>query len=69
MAKWDFGKLCGSKDRGSDDRVDIHYVLDSVEDLLGYEDLGQVRQYLQEWKEEMIYNLGVNQRLRTKGHG
>ena len=68
MAKWDLGKLCGSKVRGSDDRVDIHYVLDAVEDLLRYEDMNQVREYLEEWHDEMIHNLGVNQRARSKGH-
>lgn len=39
-----------------DDRIDIHYVIDRLEAIKGDDDIG-------EFKRELIYNLGVNQRI------
>lgn len=61
-----------------DDRVDIHYVIDRIDDILTYnacqlDDTGaEVRDcvrkdMLDEFKRELIYNLGVNQRIRNNG--
>jgi len=61
-----------------DDRVCMHYVIDRIEDIITYnacqlDDTGaEVRDcvrkdMLEEFKRELIYNLGVNQRNRTNG--
>ena len=61
-----------------DDRIDINYVIDMIEDIISYnhcqlDDTGaEVRdcvrmEKLEEFKRELIYNLGVNQRNRNNG--
>ena len=61
-----------------DDRVCMHYVIDRLEDILDpetrqgvaltslYEDM---ENSLSEFKKELIYNLGANQRIYHKEHG
>ena len=60
------------------DRVDINYVIDRIEDIIRYnacqldDELAEARDcvrkdMLEEFKQELIYNLGVNQRNRTNG--
>ena len=59
----------------TDDRVCMHYVVDRLEDLINECDphlgtaagLARVHKSLCEFKEECIYNLGVNTRIKHKG--
>jgi hypothetical protein len=44
-----------------DDRVCIHYVIDRLEDIL--EDIELDTNKVLELKRELIYNLGINQRI------
>ena len=58
-----------------DDRLCMHYVLDRLEDLINEcnpnegaaAGLAKVHKSLCEFKEECIYNLGVNTRIKHKG--
>ena len=58
-----------------DDRVCMHYVVDRLEDLINKcnpnegtaAGLARVHKRLCEFKEECIYNLGVNTRIKRKG--
>ena len=52
-----------------DDRVDLHYVIYRLGDIVSstkQKDMSVLRQ-VEEFKRELIYNLGVNQ-LRRKNH-
>ena len=62
MAKWNLDQ-CRSME---DDRVNMHYIVDRLEDILddtNQKDGGVVRK-LDELKRELIYNLGVNSRIK-----
>jgi hypothetical protein len=62
MAKWNLDKLPDH----ADDRVNMHYIVDRLEDILddtNQKDGGVVRK-LDELKRELIYNLGVNSRIK-----
>ena len=53
-----------------DDRVCMHYVVDRLEDIVEtYEkkDVTEAIKQIEDFKEECIYNLGVNTRIRRKG--
>ena len=58
-----------------EDRVCMHYVIDRVEDILKEHDpnapeiadLKYMHKRLEDFKRELIYNLGVNQRSRNNG--
>ena len=58
-----------------DDRVCMHHVIDRIDDIMGnYDpaapdnaDLRYMYQRLEDFKRELIYNLGVNQRNRHNG--
>lgn len=58
-----------------DDRIDMHYVVDRLEDIMGnYDpsapeiaDLKYIYKRLDDFKRECIYNLGVNQRIKYHG--
>jgi hypothetical protein len=71
------GSVCGEA-WSMGDRVEINYVIDRIEDILTHnacqlDDTGaEVRDcvrkdMLEEFKRELIYNLGVNQRNRNNG--
>ena len=64
MAKWNLDKLPDH----ADDRVNMHYIIDRLENIL--EDTNQkeekVIRELEELKRELIYNLGVNSRIKRK---
>jgi len=47
--------------RQMDDRVCMHYVIDRLEDIL--EDVELDTNKVLELKRELIYNLGINQRI------
>lgn len=55
-----------------DDRICMHYVVDRLEDIMGnYDprdpeiaDLKYIYKRLEDFKDEIIYNLGVNQRIK-----
>ena len=48
-----------------DDRVDMHYVIDRLEGLI--EGFGpDTHSDLQKFKDELVFNLGVNQRLKNR---
>jgi hypothetical protein len=49
-----------------DDRVCMHYVVDRLEGCLN-EDEAKIRKAVEDFREECIYNLGVNTRIRRKG--
>lgn len=56
-----------------DDRVCMHYVVDRLEDILDADEEGVFRpdvmkNSLSEFKKELIYNLGANQRIYHKEH-
>ena len=50
-----------------DDRVCMHYVVDRLDELIEMVDPAKVHKSLCEFKEECIYNLGVNTRIKRKG--
>ena len=64
MAKWNLDQ-CRSME---DDRVYMHYIVDRLENIL--DDTNQkeekVIRELEELKRELIYNLGVNSRIKRK---
>ena len=48
-----------------DDRVDIYYMLDRLDDIItGHND--KIMTSLVDFRDELIYNLGVNQRAKQK---
>tara|TARA_B110000211_G_scaffold223308_1_gene273072 strand:- start:540 stop:710 length:171 start_codon:yes stop_codon:yes gene_type:complete len=49
-----------------DDRVNMHYIVDRLEDILDDTNQkdGRVVRKLDELKRELIYNLGVNSRIK-----
>ena len=52
-----------------DDRVCMHYVLDRLEGIVETyktKDVTEAIQQIEEFKQECIYNLGVNQRLKNR---
>ena len=49
-----------------DDRVCMHYVVDRLEGCLN-EDEAKIRKAIEDFREECIYNLGVNTRIKRKG--
>ena len=50
-----------------DDKVCMHYVVDRLDDLIEMVDPAKVHKTLHHFKEEMVYNLGVNTRIKHKG--
>ena len=57
-----------------DDRVCMHYVVDRLEELVALSDPDResvdfikVHKRLHDFKEELVYNLGVNTRIKRKG--
>jgi hypothetical protein len=62
MAKWNLDKLPDH----ADDRVNMHYIVDRLEDILDDTNQkdGRVVRKLDELKRELIYNLGVNSRIK-----
>tara|TARA_R110000751_G_scaffold199447_1_gene304135 strand:+ start:557 stop:760 length:204 start_codon:yes stop_codon:yes gene_type:complete len=62
MAKWNLDQ-CRSME---DDRVNMHYIVDRLEDILDDTNQkdGRVVRKLDELKRELIYNLGVNSRIK-----
>ena len=62
MAKWNLNQ-CRSME---DDRVNMHYIVDRLEDILDDTNQkdGRVVRKLDELKRELIYNLGVNSRIK-----
>ena len=50
-----------------DDRVCMHYVVDRLDELIEMVDPAKVHKRLYDFKEELVYNLGVNTRIKRKG--
>ena len=50
-----------------DDRVCMHYVVDRLDELIEMVDPAKVHKRLYDFKEELVYNLGVNTRIKQKG--
>ena len=67
MAKWSLDKLPDH----ADDRVNMHYIVDRLEDILDDTNQkdGRVVRKLDELKRELIYNLGVNSRIKRGVEG
>jgi len=47
-----------------DDRVCMHYVLSRLDDIIKAESIELSYEMIASFKDELIYNLGVNARLR-----
>ena len=64
MAKWNLNQ-CRSME---DDRVNMHYIVDRLEDILNNTNQknGRVVRKLDELRRELIYNLGANSRNKRK---
>ena len=50
-----------------DDKVCMHYVVDRLDELIEMVDPAKVHKRLLDFKEELVYNLGVNTRIKHKG--
>ena len=50
-----------------DDKVCMHYVVDRLDELIEMVDPAKVHKRLDDFKEELVYNLGVNTRIKHKG--
>ena len=63
MAKWDLDKL-----HPADDRVNMHYIIDRLEDILNDTNQkdGRIVRKLDELRRELIYNLVANSRIKRK---
>ena len=61
MAKWDLDKLYHA-----DNRVNTHYIIDRLEDILNDTNQkdGRIVRKLDELRRELIYNLGANSRIK-----
>jgi len=61
MAKWDLDKL-----HHADNRVNMHYIVDRLEDILNDTNQkdGRIVRKLDELRRELIYNLGANSRIK-----
>ena len=64
MAKWNLDQ-CRSME---DDRVNMHYIVDRLEDILNNTNQkdGRIVRKLDELRRELIYNLGANSRNKRK---
>jgi transcriptional regulator with XRE-family HTH domain len=49
-----------------DDRICMHYVVDRLEDCIKEKDYSEMRKAVQSFKEECVYNLGVNTRIKKE---
>ena len=49
-----------------DDRVCMHYVVDRLEECMKEKDYSEMRKAVQSFKEECVYNLGVNTRIKKE---
>ena len=67
MAKWNLDSLRSH----TDDRVNMDYIVDRLEDILGDTNQKEVRvvRKVEELKRELIYNLGVNYRNKRSNVG
>ena len=67
MAKWNLDSLRSQ----TDDRVDIDYIIDRLDDILDDTNQKEVRvvRKVEELKRELIYNLGVNYRNKRSNVG
>ena len=61
-------KLRGEHERSQrvDDRVCMHYVVDRLEDCMKQKDYSELRKTVEAFKEECVYNLGVNTRIKKE---
>ena len=50
-----------------DDKVCMHYVVDRLDELIEMVDPAKVHKRLHDFKEELVYNFGVNTRIKHKG--
>ena len=50
-----------------DDKVCMHYVVDRLDELIEMVAPAKVHKRLHDFKEELVYNLGVNTRIKHKG--
>ena len=66
MAKWNLNQ-CRSME---DDRVNMHYIVDRLEDILNNTNQkdGRIVRKLDELRRELIYNLGANSRNKRKDY-
>lgn len=52
-----------------DDRVCMHYIVDRLEDIVKAESIELSYEMVLSFKDELVYNLGVNQRIKRNGKG
>ena len=67
MAKWNLDSLRSQ----TEDRVDIDYIIDRLDDILDDTNQKEVRivRKVEELERELIYNLGVNYRIKRSNVG
>ena len=66
MAKWDLDKL-----HHADNRVNTHYIIDRLEDILNDTNQkdGRIVRKLDELRRELIYNLVANSKIKRGVEG
>ena len=52
-----------------DDRVCMHYIVDRLEDIIKAESIELSYEMVLSFKVELVYNLGVNQRIKRNEKG
>ena len=52
-----------------DDRVCMHYIVDRLEDIIKAESIELSYEMVLSLKDELVYNLGVNQRIKRNEKG
>jgi len=52
-----------------DDRVCMHYIVDRLEDITKAESIELSYEMILSFKDELVYNLGVNQRIKRNQEG
>ena len=52
-----------------DDRVCMHYIVDRLEDIIKADSIELSYEMVLSFKDELVYNLGVNQRIKRNEKG
>ena len=52
-----------------DDRICMHYIVDRLEDIIQAESIERSYEMVLSFKDELVYNLGVNQRIKRNEKG
>jgi hypothetical protein len=52
-----------------DDKICMHYIVDRLEDITKAESIELSYEMVLSFKDELVYNLGVNQRIKRNEKG